>query len=100
MKGIIEEQEELQGWDNNITNRSLNDKSNDTGHLTNIIKDKPVNTVYNKEVQNDLSWVENLRYVREISAEEKIPVYYEDGFWESYSLPFDWNDGKMFQSMD
>ncbi|KAI8434609.1 hypothetical protein MSG28_003145 [Choristoneura fumiferana] len=60
---------------------------------SNISVDKP-ETIYNENVECDLSWVENLRYVREISQEENDPTLsiLDDNFWNNFNLPDKWND--------
>ncbi|XP_072943846.1 uncharacterized protein [Epargyreus clarus] len=47
-----------------------------------------------KRVENDLSWLENIKYVREISANEFDPKLngLEDNFWDNFSLPGEWSD--------
>ncbi|XP_045445613.1 probable serine/threonine-protein kinase DDB_G0283337 [Melitaea cinxia] len=48
-----------------------------------------------KERKEDLSWIENLKYVREISKEEYDSTQtIEETFWNDLSLPvdFNWND--------
>lgn len=56
---------------------------------TNVIK-TTTPKIYNKEIVDDLSWVENIRYVREIATNEFDPV--EDSFWECVTFPSEWND--------
>ncbi|PZC84713.1 hypothetical protein B5X24_HaOG204261 [Helicoverpa armigera] len=49
--------------------------------------------IYNKNVENDLSWVENIRYVREIKEDEnETQLNIEESFWGNYYLPNNWND--------
>ncbi|XP_047020935.1 uncharacterized protein LOC124630936 [Helicoverpa zea] len=49
--------------------------------------------IYNKNVENDLSWVENIRYVREIKEDEnETQLNIEESFWCNYYLPNNWND--------
>lgn len=60
---------------------------------SNISVDKPETAIYNENVQCDLSWVENLRYVREISQENDPTLsIFDDNFWNNFSLPNNWND--------
>ncbi|XP_063359902.1 probable serine/threonine-protein kinase DDB_G0283337 [Cydia amplana] len=57
-------------------------------------KNKKVNEIYNENVENDLSWVENLRFVREISPNEYDPALtlLQDNFWDNFQLPGTWDD--------
>uniref|UniRef100_A0A2A4JH36 Uncharacterized protein n=1 Tax=Heliothis virescens TaxID=7102 RepID=A0A2A4JH36_HELVI len=49
--------------------------------------------IYNRNVENDLSWVENIRYVREIRQDENdTKLIIEDSFWDNYYLPNNWNE--------
>ncbi|XP_047988488.1 uncharacterized protein LOC125228082 [Leguminivora glycinivorella] len=57
-------------------------------------KHEKVHEIYNENVENDLSWVENLRYVREISPSEYDPGLniLQDNFWNNFQLPGTWDD--------
>ncbi|XP_030035715.2 kinesin-related protein 10 [Manduca sexta] len=56
---------------------------------------KDDNSIYENSV--DLSWVENIKYVREISKAENHTRTKDlsHSFWENYSLPNDWDDGEF-----
>lgn len=54
-------------------------------------KDRQIVPIHNKAVANDLSWIENIRFVREIPSEE-YESFIQEAFWENYTLPDDWND--------
>lgn len=52
--------------------------------------------IYNKNVIDDLSWIENIRYIREIDASENdCKLQLEDDFWDNYYLPANWNDNEF-----
>lgn len=54
---------------------------------------QPISNIYNKYVENDLSWMENIRYVREINAEEHdATLIFDDSFWENFTMPINWNE--------
>ncbi|XP_059045232.1 myb-like protein D [Achroia grisella] len=50
--------------------------------------------VYNKTVENDLSWLENIRYVREVGTDETDTAltFLNESFWNDYTLPNGWSD--------
>lgn len=52
--------------------------------------------IYNENVINDLSWVENIRFVREIQVDENDPkLHLEDSFWDNYHLPANWSENEF-----
>ncbi|CAH0701553.1 unnamed protein product [Spodoptera exigua] len=52
--------------------------------------------IYNENVIDDLSWIENIRYVREIAADESdCKLQLEDDFWDNYYLPANWGDNQF-----
>ncbi|CAH0604969.1 unnamed protein product [Chrysodeixis includens] len=52
--------------------------------------------IYNNQVINDLSWMENIRYVREIRLDENDQsLTVDDSFWDNYHLPASWNDSEF-----
>lgn len=55
---------------------------------------RTIENLYNKDVENDLSWIENIRYVRESRSDEFDPKlsYLNDSFWHNFELPGDWDD--------
>ncbi|CAB3239230.1 unnamed protein product [Arctia plantaginis] len=94
----------------NIISKTLVTKSNDT-EKKKIIKPTKRRTnsrknnqteekdsslaIYNKNVENDLSWLEGIRFVREIGEDEydsKLTNLNED-FWDNYYLPPNFDDG-------
>lgn len=50
--------------------------------------------IYNKKIEDDLSWVEDIRYVREITTNEFDPEFanVEDSFWDNLNFPNEWDD--------
>ena len=52
--------------------------------------------IYNENVINDLSWIENIRYVREIKVDENdSKLNLEDSFWDNYYLPTNWSENEF-----
>lgn len=53
-----------------------------------------MNRTKNVCLEDDLSWVENLTYVREIHLEEYDPVLKpnSESFWDNCELPYNWDD--------
>lgn len=52
-----------------------------------------------KNIKDDLSWIENIRYVREITTDEfdsKLSSI-EESFWDNLMLPNGWNDEDFFK---
>ncbi|XP_053625377.1 uncharacterized protein LOC128683611 [Plodia interpunctella] len=52
------------------------------------VKSHPMDTVYNSNVENDLSWMENIRYIREVAPDEidRTLTYLNDNFWQTNVL--------------
>lgn len=67
------------------TPKPLNENSN----FTNV-------PIYNTNVENDLSWLENIRFVREIRDDEKdTKLNFDESFWDNYHLPVNWNENEF-----
>lgn len=52
-----------------------------------------------KRIENNLSWIENINYVRKITIEEHIQDlrFSSDSFWDNCLLPENWDDGVFEQ---
>lgn len=85
----LETNEMIHNRNNTVKDKLLWNSHNNASVSYATFTGKPTN---NKDVENNLSWIDNIRYVREISKEEIIPTYYEDNFWKDYTLPNDWSD--------
>ncbi|KAJ8725926.1 hypothetical protein PYW08_004109 [Mythimna loreyi] len=52
--------------------------------------------IYNKNVVDDLSWIENIRYVREIRADENdSKLHLDESFWDNFYLPANWTENEF-----
>lgn len=82
----------------NVTLRSNGRNINKSGKVTTPVQtstmSNSISKIYNKYIENDLSWMENIRYVREIATDEFDPKLeeFDENFWNSYSLPKNWDD--------
>ncbi|CAH1645840.1 unnamed protein product [Spodoptera littoralis] len=66
------------------------------GNITPVLEKRKKVPIYNKNVIDDLSWIEDIRYVREIAAEENdCKLQLEDDFWDNYYLPANWSDNEF-----
>lgn len=68
----------------------------DTNSFNNFPNTSTRIPIYNDQVINDLSWMENIRFVREIGVEENDQsLTLEESFWDNYHLPPNWSDSEF-----
>lgn len=84
---------------NNLTPNIFNTQKA-SNNLTDISKnkvDKALNTSKVNKVKKgfDLSWIDNIKYVREIAKEEYVNVLVPENFWNNCKLPEKWNDDEF-----
>lgn len=62
--------------------------------LIDVSKTVDSNKLVRKYIESDLSWIENIRYIREVHIEEYDQNLNSltDSFWENCILPGDWDD--------
>lgn len=68
------------------------EQSESNKHLKAHKNRKDMPNIYSSVVINDLSWIEKIRFVREIPIEEYESFTVEEEFWENYDLPGQWNE--------
>ncbi|XP_052757480.1 uncharacterized protein LOC128202183 isoform X2 [Galleria mellonella] len=73
-------------------------KTNEPEILKQLNPDEYLAQIHNKTVENNLSWLENIRYVRQVGADETDPklTYLNESFWNDYTLPNGWSDQEFF----
>lgn len=97
--GAINNREELKSQNDNYNDNirtGINTAKFKNNNSTNVNTktQKAIPKIYNKKIEDDLSWVENVRYVREITTNEFDPklANIEDFFWDNLTFPIEWND--------
>ncbi|CAH0722012.1 unnamed protein product, partial [Brenthis ino] len=73
------------------SNKALNGKINKNITKANTNFKAPTTKAKKKKEIVDLSWIENIKYVREINADEHIVTNLQESFWSNLTMPADPN---------
>lgn len=91
---VINNRKELKSKNEKATAINTEKFNNNSINANSKIITTTIPKIYNKKIEDDLSFVENIRYVRQITANEFDLKFtnIEKSFWDNLTFPSKWND--------